>query len=305
MLLRRTFPRSVAAHTGRLAESPPPVKSREVRGKTLGHRRLRQHRHAVGDPRRSDGHCASSYFRPHRQAPPRQRRAGGDRSNDLLSEASDVVSLHVPDTDAQTRGMIGAAQIARMKPGALSHQQRARHRGRSRRPRNRRPQSRQARRRRRRRVPEVEPGSNKDILRVASAGSRQRHPDPARRRLHRRSAGAHRRGSRPQARSTIPTSAPPSAPSTFPQALLPPRPAGTRFIAGAEEPAGRAWAASTPCSQAAASTLPVSTIRPRATSVTWCSDAETAVSDRRSRRSFGDIRALDGTIRARLVHRIE
>jgi D-3-phosphoglycerate dehydrogenase len=34
-----------------------------------------------------------------------------------LLEASDVVTLHVPETP-QTRGMIGAAEIARMKPGA-------------------------------------------------------------------------------------------------------------------------------------------------------------------------------------------
>jgi len=38
-------------------------------------------------------------------------------SLDALLEASDVVTLHVPQT-AQTAKMIGAAQIARMKPGA-------------------------------------------------------------------------------------------------------------------------------------------------------------------------------------------
>lgn len=36
---------------------------------------------------------------------------------DLLLEEADFVSLHVPDT-ALTRGMIGAAQFARMKPGS-------------------------------------------------------------------------------------------------------------------------------------------------------------------------------------------
>ena len=38
-------------------------------------------------------------------------------SLDTLLESSDVVTLHVPQTP-QTQGMIGAAQIARMKPGA-------------------------------------------------------------------------------------------------------------------------------------------------------------------------------------------
>ena len=38
-------------------------------------------------------------------------------SLDALLEASDVVTLHVPETP-QTAGMIGPAQIARMKPGA-------------------------------------------------------------------------------------------------------------------------------------------------------------------------------------------
>ncbi len=39
------------------------------------------------------------------------------RDLDALLEASDVVTLHVPET-AATKWMIGAAQIARMKPGA-------------------------------------------------------------------------------------------------------------------------------------------------------------------------------------------
>ncbi len=38
-------------------------------------------------------------------------------SLDALLEAADVVTLHVPETP-QTQRMIGAAQLARMKPGA-------------------------------------------------------------------------------------------------------------------------------------------------------------------------------------------
>src|SRR6185436_17237968 len=39
------------------------------------------------------------------------------KSLDSLLEQSDFVTLHVPETP-QTRGMIGAAQLARMKQGA-------------------------------------------------------------------------------------------------------------------------------------------------------------------------------------------
>jgi D-3-phosphoglycerate dehydrogenase len=52
--------------------------------------------------------------------PTRLRRFGIDRCEDLgaLLECSDVVSLHVP-LRAETRGLIGRAELARMKPGAL------------------------------------------------------------------------------------------------------------------------------------------------------------------------------------------
>ncbi|TCO83737.1 D-3-phosphoglycerate dehydrogenase [Plasticicumulans lactativorans] len=43
--------------------------------------------------------------------------AQATRSLDALLEAADVVTLHVPET-AQTRNLIGAAELARMKPGA-------------------------------------------------------------------------------------------------------------------------------------------------------------------------------------------
>jgi len=48
-------------------------------------------------------------------------------SLDELMATADVVSLHVPETPA-TQWMIGAAQIARMKPMKPSHQRLARHR---------------------------------------------------------------------------------------------------------------------------------------------------------------------------------
>jgi D-3-phosphoglycerate dehydrogenase len=50
--------------------------------------------------------------------------------DELLTRA-DVITVHTPLTD-ETRGMIGAAQIARMKPGALIVNCARRHRGRTR-----------------------------------------------------------------------------------------------------------------------------------------------------------------------------
>lgn len=53
--------------------------------------------------------------------PPRPPEPGGDAEAadlDALLAASDVVSLHVPDTPA-TRGLIGAEAFARMRSGAL------------------------------------------------------------------------------------------------------------------------------------------------------------------------------------------
>lgn len=52
-----------------------------------------------------------------REVAPHGFQAESASLEDVLSN-SDVVSLHVPLTD-QTRGLIGAAAIARMKPGAL------------------------------------------------------------------------------------------------------------------------------------------------------------------------------------------
>ena len=49
---------------------------------------------------------------------PKPDAAGEFRDLDALLAESDVVSLHVPET-ADTRGLIGAQAIARMKPGAV------------------------------------------------------------------------------------------------------------------------------------------------------------------------------------------
>lgn len=113
MLLRRIPDKSNAAHKGGWDKSA--AGSREVRGKTLGivgygniGSQLSVLAEAFGMrvvfsdvvPKLSHGNAA-----------------GGLSLPDLLAQ-SDIVSLHVPETP-QTLALIGAAEIARMKPGAI------------------------------------------------------------------------------------------------------------------------------------------------------------------------------------------
>ncbi len=112
MLLRRVFPRSVAAHDGGWDKSA--VDSHEVRGKTLGivgygniGSQLSSLAEAMG--------MRVIYF-DHTD----KLRYGNTEpvaSLDALLGQSDVVSLHVPETPA-TQGMIGEREIRLMKPGA-------------------------------------------------------------------------------------------------------------------------------------------------------------------------------------------
>lgn len=112
MLLRRIPARSVAAHEGRWDKSA--TDSHEVRGKTLGivgygniGSQLSNLAEAMG---------MRVIFYDHTD----KLRHGNTESvpslNELLAQ-SDVVSLHVPETPA-TNGMIGRAEIAAMKKGA-------------------------------------------------------------------------------------------------------------------------------------------------------------------------------------------
>jgi D-3-phosphoglycerate dehydrogenase len=112
MLLRRIVPRSVGAHAGRWDKSA--TNSHEVRGKTLGiigygniGSQLSYLAEALG--MRVVFHDHTDKLRHGNTEPTASLR-------DLLAQ-SDVVSLHVPETPA-TAGMIGAAEIAAMKPGA-------------------------------------------------------------------------------------------------------------------------------------------------------------------------------------------
>jgi D-3-phosphoglycerate dehydrogenase / 2-oxoglutarate reductase len=112
MLLRRIIPKTVGAHAGRWEKSA--TDSHEVRGKTLGivgygniGSQLSYLAEAMG--MRVIFYDLTDKLR-HGNTEPMESLA------ELLAE-SDVVTLHVPETPA-THRMIGAAQIAAMKPGA-------------------------------------------------------------------------------------------------------------------------------------------------------------------------------------------
>ena len=112
MLLRRIFPRSVAAHDGAWDKSA--TDSHEVRGRTLGivgygniGSQLSMLAEAMG---------MKVIFFDHTD----RLRHGNTEPVETLGEllsASDIVSLHVPETPA-TAGMIGEAELRLMKPGS-------------------------------------------------------------------------------------------------------------------------------------------------------------------------------------------
>ncbi len=113
MLFRRTFPRSMAAHTGGWDKSA--TRSREIRGKTLG---------IVGYGNigsqlavLAEGMGLRVIYFDHTDKL-RHGNVEPTTSLDDLLRRSDVVTLHVPDT-TETRGMIGAREIGLMKPGAF------------------------------------------------------------------------------------------------------------------------------------------------------------------------------------------
>jgi len=112
-LSRRMLEKSMQLHAGRWDKSAK--QSREVRGRTLG---------IVGY-----GHIGSQLSVLAEDLGMRvvffdiaRKLAMGNAQPlptlEALLKASDVVSLHVPDTD-RTRGMIGAPELAQMRPGAM------------------------------------------------------------------------------------------------------------------------------------------------------------------------------------------
>lgn len=113
MLLRGIFPRSVGAHQGRWDKSAD--NSWEVRGKTLG-------LVGYGSIGSQTSVLAEAfgmrvlYYDVVDKLPHGNAQAVGSLA-ELLAE-SDVVSLHVPETP-ETAGMFGEAEIRAMKPGSF------------------------------------------------------------------------------------------------------------------------------------------------------------------------------------------
>jgi D-3-phosphoglycerate dehydrogenase len=112
MLLRRIFPKSSAAHMGQWDKSA--IDSHEVRGKTLGivgygniGSQLSYLAEAMG--------MRVIFF----DQTDKLRHGNTEPADSLLAllSQSDIVSLHVPETPS-TYGMIGATEIAAMKKGA-------------------------------------------------------------------------------------------------------------------------------------------------------------------------------------------
>jgi D-3-phosphoglycerate dehydrogenase len=112
MLLRQIFPRSVSAHDGGWDKSA--AGSREVRGRTLGIIGYGNIGSQLSTLAEAMGMRVIYFDRTDKL------RHGNtepvDRLETLLAQ-SDVVSLHVPETP-ETFNMIGAEQLRLMKPGA-------------------------------------------------------------------------------------------------------------------------------------------------------------------------------------------
>ena len=112
-LLRGVFPKSVAAHAGEWAKSADGY--REVRGRTLGIVGYGNIGSQLSVLAESFG-MRVMYYDTVAKLP--HGNASRCASLDELLHWSDIVTMHVPETPA-TEGMIGATQIARMKPGAV------------------------------------------------------------------------------------------------------------------------------------------------------------------------------------------
>jgi D-3-phosphoglycerate dehydrogenase / 2-oxoglutarate reductase len=112
MLLRRIFPRSVAAHEGGWDKSA--TGSHEVRGRTLGIIGYGNIGSQLSTLAEAMGMRVIYFDRTDKLRHGNTEPVGS--LADLLSQ-SDIVSLHVPETP-ETHGMIGETELRAMKPGA-------------------------------------------------------------------------------------------------------------------------------------------------------------------------------------------
>jgi D-3-phosphoglycerate dehydrogenase / 2-oxoglutarate reductase len=113
MLLRRIFPRSVAAHEGGWDKSA--AGSREVRGRTLGIVGYGNIGSQLSTLAEAMGMKVIYFDRTDKLRHGNTEPVGS--LAELLSQ-SDIVSLHVPETPA-TSGMIGETELRLMKPGTF------------------------------------------------------------------------------------------------------------------------------------------------------------------------------------------
>ncbi|HWK46973.1 MAG TPA: phosphoglycerate dehydrogenase, partial [Stellaceae bacterium] len=114
MLIRGIFPKSQAAHRGEWIKSA--ANSYEVRGRTLGIIGYGNIGAQLGIIAESGFGMRVLYHDVLDRLPLGNARPASSL-RELLTE-SDVVSLHVPETP-ETAGMLGAAEIASMRPGSL------------------------------------------------------------------------------------------------------------------------------------------------------------------------------------------
>jgi D-3-phosphoglycerate dehydrogenase len=113
MLMRGVFPKSVAAHQGVWLKTA--VGSRELRGKTLGIVGYGNIGTQLAMLAESMGMRVIYFDRTDKLSHGNVEPAGSLKS---LLERADVVSLHLPETK-ETKGIFGKAEIAAMKPGAF------------------------------------------------------------------------------------------------------------------------------------------------------------------------------------------
>jgi D-3-phosphoglycerate dehydrogenase / 2-oxoglutarate reductase len=290
MLLRRIFPRSTSAHQGGWDKSA--TDSHEVRGKTLGivgygniGSQLSYLAEAMG---------MRVIFHDHTDKLRHGNTEPSASLHELLAE-SDVVSLHVPETPA-THRMIGAAEFAAMKQGAyfinnargtvvdveaLATALRAgRLRGAA------------------VDVFPTEPGSNKEKFASPLQGLENVILTPH---IGGSTEEAQERIGEEVARKLIDYSDNGSTVGAvnFPQAQLPPRPRGTRFIQVQRNLPGMLGKLNDLFARHAVN-IAAQYYETRGEIGYVVLDADASAAD--SQKVLADIRALEGTIRARLVY---